>query len=67
MKIEVAERVFNYNGVNLADPGAGLPPEQVRDFYTAMYPEITTATVEGPEERAGKLHYTFRRAVGTKA
>ncbi len=32
-----------------------------------MYPEITTATIEGPEERAGKLHYTFRRAVGTKA
>lgn len=67
MKVQVVERVFNYNGVTLADPGAGMAPEAVRDFYSAMYPEITTAAIEGPEERAGKLHYTFRRAVGTKA
>lgn len=67
MKIEVAERSFQYNGVTLTDPGAAMSPEQVRDFYSAMYPEITTATIEGPEERSGKLLYTFRRAVGTKA
>jgi PRTRC genetic system protein C len=67
MKVEVIERVFNYNGVSLADPGAGMSPEAVRDFYSAMYPEINSASVEGPEDRGGKLQYTFRRAVGTKA
>lgn len=67
MQINVAERVFNYNGVTLPDPVPGATPEQVRDIYSARYPEITTATIEGPVERAGKLHYTFTRAVGTKA
>lgn len=67
MKIETAKRVFNYNGVTLADPDPGSTPESVRDFYSALYPEITTAAIEGPEEKAGNLHYTFRRAVGTKA
>lgn len=67
MKVQVIERVFSYNGVNLADPGVGISPESVRDFYSAMYPEINTANIEGPEERAGKLHYTISRAVGTKA
>ena len=67
MKIEVAERVFSYNGVTLTDPDPGSTAEEVRDFYSAMYPEITTATIEGPEERGGKLHYKIARAVGTKA
>ncbi len=67
MKIEAIERVFNYNGATLADPAAGMSPEAVRDFYSAMYPEITTATVEGPTERGGKFHYKFAKAVGTKA
>lgn len=67
MKIEAIERSFNYNGVTLADPAAGMSPESVRDFYSAMFPEITTATVEGPEERSGKLCYKFIKSVGTKA
>ena len=68
MKIEAIERVFTYNGVTLADPAAGMSPEAVRDFYSAMFPEITTALVEGPEARGGnKLCYKFARSVGTKA
>jgi len=67
MKIEKINREFSYNGVKLADPDLGMTPEGVRDFYSAMYPEIITATIEGPEERNGKLVYTFRKAVGTKA
>ena len=67
MKIEAIERVFTYNGVTLADPAAGMSPEAVRDFYSSMYPEITTAVVEGPEDRGNKLCYKFARSVGTKA
>lgn len=60
------ERSFRYNSVDLPDPGAQFNAEQVRDLYSGTYPEITTAAIEGPEEKGGKLVYTFRRAVGTK-
>jgi PRTRC genetic system protein C len=59
-------RSFTYNGIALPDPGSDLTPEQVRDVYSATYPEITTASIEGPEQKGERLVYTFRRAVGTK-
>ena len=67
MKVELLKRTFSYNGVNLVDPDPVMTTEAVRDFYSAMYPEITTAVVEGPEDRNGKLAYSFRKSVGTKA
>ncbi len=66
MKIEQLAREFHYNGLSLPDPGAQHTPEQVRDMYSAAYPEITTAAIEGPEKKGDKLVYTFKRAVGTK-
>jgi PRTRC genetic system protein C len=68
MTIQTQElaRSFRYNSVDLPDPGIQYRPEEVRDFYAATYPEITTAAIEGPEEKDGKLVWTFRKAVGTK-
>lgn len=66
IETKLLERSFRYNSVDLPDPGAQFNAEQVRDLYSGTYPEITTAAIEGPEEKAGKLVYTFRRAVGTK-
>ncbi len=68
MTIETTElvRTFRYNSVDLPDPGPQYTAEQVRDFFAATYPEIVSAAIEGPEEKDGKLVYTFRRAVGTK-
>ncbi len=60
------ERTFSYNGVALPDPGSQHSPEQVKSFYAGMYPEITSAVIEGPLEKGGKLEYSFKRAVGTK-
>lgn len=60
------ERAFRYNSVDLPDPGPQFNPEQVRDFFAPTYPEILNAAIEGPDEKDGKLVYTFRRAVGTK-
>jgi PRTRC genetic system protein C len=59
-------REFSYNGVALPDPGVGLSLEAVRDVYSATFPEIVSASIEGPETRDGKLVYTFRKGVGTK-
>lgn len=68
MALQTAElpRVFRYNSVDLQDPGLQYTAEAVRELYSATYPEIVNAAIEGPEEKDGKLVYTFRRAVGRK-
>jgi len=66
MEVHRLEREFVYNGVKLPDTGPAMSPEQVRDTYVHLYPEITTAAIEGPEARDGKLIYRFIRAIGAK-
>lgn len=66
MDIQTLIREFRYNSVVLADPSPALTLPQVRDFYANVYPEITSADIEGPVQTGAKEVYTFRRAVGTK-
>lgn len=66
MDIQNLQREFRYNGVALADPNQAFTLPQVRDFFANVYPEITSADIEGPEQVGAKVIYTFRRAVGTK-
>lgn len=66
MDIQNLTREFRYNGVTLADPSPAMSLPQVRDFYANVYPEITSADIEGPEQIGAKVIYSFRRAVGTK-
>jgi PRTRC genetic system protein C len=66
MQITAMIRTFSYNGLQLPDPDSRLTPEQVRDFYASAYPEITTASIEGPEASDGALKYRITRALGTK-
>jgi PRTRC genetic system protein C len=66
IKLTQLERTFTYNGISLPDPGTALTLEQVRDVYSAAFPEIVSASIEGPEQKNGKLLYTFRKAVGSK-
>lgn len=66
MQIQTLTREFSYAGLALPDPNPTFTPEQVRDMYSAAYPEITSASIEGPEQKGDKLVYTFKRAVGTK-
>ena len=49
MEVHRLEREFLYNGVKLPDARPTMTPEQVRDTYTHLYPEIATAAIEGPE------------------
>lgn len=67
MAIEVTEvkRRFRYNGVTLPEV-AGLSNQQVRDLYSAQYPELVSAEIEVGEVVRGVQDVTFRRAVGTK-
>ena len=45
---------------------AGLSNQQVRDLYSAQYPELMSADIEVGEVARGVQDITFRRAVGTK-
>lgn len=64
--VTTADRRFTYNGTVLADPGPGLSVDEVKEVYTSQYPDLSTATVEGPTEKNGVMEYEFKRKVGTK-
>jgi PRTRC genetic system protein C len=67
MSIEVTPivRTFTYNGILLPDV-PGLAPREVRDLYSAQYPELVSAEVEAGEVANGRQDFVFRKAVGTK-
>ena len=39
---------------------------EVMDFYSMTYPELTTATVHGPEWEDDKAVYRFKTTIGVK-
>ena len=59
-------REFSYMGVKLPDPNPAMTPEEVRQFFATQFPDITTASITGPEAEGDKLHYSFTRAIGSK-
>lgn len=63
--VQEIKRVFRYNGIALPDV-PGLDPREVRDLYSAQYPELISAEIEAGEVRDGTKEFTFRKAVGTK-
>lgn len=67
MKVTPLIRTFSYNGVSLPDIDPKMTPAETMNFYAStMYPELTSAVIEGPDDSNGKLRYSFRKAVGTK-
>lgn len=66
MKIQHLTRQFTYGAIQLQDPGPGMSLEEVKAFYATLYPELTNAEIEGPENVDDKQVYEFRKAVGTK-
>jgi PRTRC genetic system protein C len=60
------EFVFEADHLTLADPDPEMTTEQVQVFYSAMYPQLTTATLHGPEFKKDRQVYTFRTIIGTK-
>lgn len=69
MSIVVAalNRVFNYSGLSLADPDPTMSPQEVCQFYSASFGELTNAEVHDEGMSAdGKHQYSFQRIAGTK-
>jgi len=60
---------FNKNGtkVTLEDPNPDFSVQEVLNFYSGQYPELTTASVDEPVVTGNTTTYKARTTVGTKA
>lgn len=56
----------NNKKITLNDPNPDMSPEEVMNFYSNQYPELTTATVHGPIIESDKVFYNFKTTIGTK-
>jgi PRTRC genetic system protein C len=70
MTVTSLERVFTFEngsaGITLQDPNPAMQPNEVMDFFSNTYPELTTATVHGPEIENDRMVYRFKTTIGTK-
>jgi PRTRC genetic system protein C len=60
-----SKRYFDFNGLNLPDPGAMFTVDEVKQMFSNAYPDLLTAVVE-TELVADGVKYNFIRNVGTK-
>ena len=70
LDIKGLKRVFilkKGNGtLTLEDPDSRMSLSEVTDFYSIIYPELTTATLHGPELEEDRAVYRFKTTIGTK-
>ena len=70
LDIKGIKRVFKLKKGNstlvLEDPDSRMSLTEVTDFYSMNYPELTTATLHGPEFEEDRAVYHFKTSIGTK-
>lgn len=70
LEIKGLQRIFKFKKDSkelvLSDPDSSLSVNEVMDFYSMTYPELTTATVHGPEWEEDKAVYRFKTTIGVK-
>jgi PRTRC genetic system protein C len=66
MEVTKLKRVFKHGDVKLEDIDNAKSADQVLDFYSGQYPELTNASVTGPRVVNDRLEYEFSTSVGTK-
>jgi len=66
LQVTIKDRVFKYNGEVLTDPDKHMTPFEVAKFYSARFPELINATIEGPAIVDDKVEYSFSKIAGTK-
>ena len=52
--------------ITLPDPNPEFSVEEVMQFYGGQYPELTTATLDGPKTEGDTAVYSVKTTVGTK-
>lgn len=66
MEVINLKRKFILDDETLEDPNPQFSVDEVMGFYSVKYPELTTATVSGPEVKGEEAVYEFKTTVGTK-
>jgi PRTRC genetic system protein C len=66
MEVTELKRVFKHGDIELEDPNREMSKDNVLDFYSNQYTELTNAHVTGPTVKNDKLVYEFSTSVGTK-
>ncbi len=70
LEIKGLKRVFklkkNGETLRLDDPNPEMTVNNVMDFYSMTYPELTTATPHGPVMEDDCAVYEFKTTIGTK-
>lgn len=70
LEMKGLKRVFKMKKDNsvlkLNDPDSDMSLNEVMDFYSMTYPELTTATVHGPELDEDMAVYEFKTTIGVK-
>lgn len=70
LEIKGLRRVFklkkNGETLRLDDPNSEMTVNDVMDFYSMTYPELTTATPHGPMMEDDCAVYEFKTTIGTK-
>ena len=68
LDIKGIKRVFKLKKGNstlvLEDPDSRMSLTEVTDFYSMNYPELTTATLHGPELAEDRAVYRFKTTIG---
>ena len=52
--------------IELPDPNPEFTSDEVMQFLSGQYPELTTATIDGPKIENDSQVYEFKTTVGTK-
>lgn len=64
------ERVFLYNNsgeeIKLTDPNKDWNTDQVKNYYSNIYPELTNGTCEEEDLNTERVVYRFKTTIGTK-
>jgi PRTRC genetic system protein C len=61
-----SQRKFKFNKIMLDDPNPNFTPEEVMNFYSNEYPELTTANITGPQLVKDSAVYSFTTIIGDK-
>jgi PRTRC genetic system protein C len=59
-------RVFKFNSIEFDDPDINKSPDQVREFYSGIYPELNNAIVKDGIQEGDDMVYEFNINIGTK-
>ena len=70
LDIKGLKRVFilkkGNDTLTLEDPDSRMSLSEVTDFYSMNYPELTTATLHGPELEEDRAVKRIKTTIGTK-